>query len=239
MREGTQAGEGTGDEPSSTPAPTAPTCPHTHLHHDHQHMHSQHITTHPTPGGSNSHVHIIHNHNHAPPPSMSPGHREREREYEVVGGGWRERDRERDREEVPHPAMSSGRGYMNVPATNNDCERDQNVGMGSSVGMGMLHPSLASPNPPPLLSSSYASRRGSWDRGVNKGGVHGPYHSTPAAAEHEREQDRERGYGNLGGPQHQTRNPAGRCTAMDPRAQSYPQRQTWCATRLRLSPTLA
>ena len=72
--------------------------------------------------------------------------------------------------------------------------------MGSGVGMGALHPSLASPNPPPLSSSSYASRRGSWDRGVSKGGVHGPYHSTPSAAERERGRDRERGYGNLGDP---------------------------------------
>lgn len=115
-----------------------------------------------------------------------------------MGSGWRDRDRDRD--EVPLPAMSGGRGYMNVPATNNDRERDRNVGIGSGVGMGALHPSLASPNPPPPSSSSYASRRGSWDRGVSKGGVHGPYHSTPSVAERERERDRERGYGNLGGP---------------------------------------
>ena len=105
-------------------------------------------------------MHIIHTHNHTPPLSMSPGRREREREYEVVGGGWKERERER--EEVPHSAISSGRGYMSVPAANNARERDRNVGMSSGVGIGALHPSLASPNPPPLSSSSYASRRGSW-----------------------------------------------------------------------------
>ena len=40
-------------------------------------------------------------------------------------------------------------------------------------------------------------------------------------------------------PQHRTRNPAGRRTAMDPRARYYLQRQIWRVTRLRLSPTPA
>ena len=112
-----------------------------------------------------------------------------------MSGGWRERERERD--EVSLLPM---RGYMNVPATNNDRERDRNVGISSGVGMGALHPSLASTNPPLPSSPGYGGRRGSWDRGVTKSGVHGPYHTAPSAADRERERDRDRGYGNLGGP---------------------------------------
>ena len=120
---------------------------------------------------------------------------------------------------------------MNVTGTNN-------VGIGSGVRVGALHPSLASPNPPPLLSLSHASRGGSGIK-TSAGGYMGhviPRHLWLNVRENETgERIWESGWS------HDTKpgTPTDRCTAMDPRARSYRPRQTSRANRLWLSPTPA